>query len=159
MFIYFWNRERDRAWTGEGQRERETQNRSRLQALRCQHRAQHGARTHGTWNHDLSRSQTLNRLSHPGAPNGNYILSCLDENYGIILDSSLSLTSCVQNICKYFWLYLQNMFQEHRFLLSPALHSSLSYYWLLPRLLTAIIFQILSFAYTCLLVFFPNSSQ
>ena len=26
MFIYFWQRERDRAWAGKGQRERETQN-------------------------------------------------------------------------------------------------------------------------------------
>ena len=42
--------------------------RSRLQALSCQHRARHGARTHEPWDHDLSRSQTLNRLSHPGAP-------------------------------------------------------------------------------------------
>ena len=41
---------------------------SRLQALSCQHRARRGARTHGPRDHDLSRSQTLNRLSHPGAP-------------------------------------------------------------------------------------------
>ena len=41
---------------------------SKLQALNCQHRAWHGAWTHELWDHDLSRSQTLNRLSHPGAP-------------------------------------------------------------------------------------------
>ena len=41
---------------------------SRLQALSCQHRARHGARTRETWDHDLSQSWTLNRLSHPGAP-------------------------------------------------------------------------------------------
>ena len=41
---------------------------NRLQALSCQHRARCRARTHGPWDHDLSRSQTLNRLSHPGAP-------------------------------------------------------------------------------------------
>ena len=36
---------------------------SRLQALSCQHRA-----PCRPWDHDLSRSQMLNRLSHPGAP-------------------------------------------------------------------------------------------
>ena len=41
---------------------------NRLQALSHQHRAQRGARTHGLWDHDLSWSRTLNRLSHPGAP-------------------------------------------------------------------------------------------
>ena len=41
---------------------------SGLQALSCQRRAQHGARTHELRDHDLSRSRTLNRLSHPGAP-------------------------------------------------------------------------------------------
>ena len=41
--------------------------RSRLQALNCQHRAQHRAWTHRLWDQDLSRSRTPNRLSHPGA--------------------------------------------------------------------------------------------
>ena len=41
---------------------------NRLQALSCQHKAQRGARTHRLWDHDLSRSQMLNRPSHPGAP-------------------------------------------------------------------------------------------
>ena len=41
---------------------------SRLQALNCQHRAWCKAQTHEPWDHDLSRSQTLNQLSHPGAP-------------------------------------------------------------------------------------------
>ena len=41
---------------------------NRLQALSCQHRARCGARTHGPRDHDLSRSQTPNWLSHPGAP-------------------------------------------------------------------------------------------
>ena len=40
----------------------------RLQAPSCQHRARRGARTHGPWDHDLNRSWTLNRLSHPGTP-------------------------------------------------------------------------------------------
>ena len=41
---------------------------SRLQVPSCQHRARCRARTHGTRDHDLSRSRSLNRLSHPGAP-------------------------------------------------------------------------------------------
>ena len=41
---------------------------NRLQALSCQHRARCGAQTHKPWDHDLSRCQMLNQLSHPGAP-------------------------------------------------------------------------------------------
>ena len=41
---------------------------NRLQALSCQHRARHGARTHGPRDRDLSWSRPLNWLSHPGAP-------------------------------------------------------------------------------------------
>ena len=41
---------------------------SRLQALSCQYRAQRGAWTHELQEHDLSSSQALNWLSHPGAP-------------------------------------------------------------------------------------------
>ena len=39
-----------------------------IQALSCQHRARRGARTHEPGDHDLSRSQTPDPLSHPGAP-------------------------------------------------------------------------------------------
>ena len=41
---------------------------SRFQALSHQPRARRGARTRGPRDRDLSRSRTLNRLSHPGAP-------------------------------------------------------------------------------------------
>ena len=41
---------------------------NRLQVPSCQHRARHGAQTHELWDHDLSWSQPLNWLSHPGAP-------------------------------------------------------------------------------------------
>ena len=58
----------DRSWAGEGQKERETQNTNRLPALNCQHRARCRAWTHEPWDYDLSRSQILNRLSHPGIP-------------------------------------------------------------------------------------------
>ena len=69
MFIYFWKRERDGVWTGEGQRDRQTDRiPSRLQALSCQHRASWEAQTQESWDHHLSRSPTPNLLSHPGAP-------------------------------------------------------------------------------------------
>ena len=42
--------------------------RNRLQAPSCQHTARRGTRTHKPRDHDLSRSRTLNQLSHPGAP-------------------------------------------------------------------------------------------
>ena len=42
--------------------------RRRIQALSHQPRARHGARTHGPRDRDLSWSQMLNRLSHPGMP-------------------------------------------------------------------------------------------
>ena len=53
-------------WVGEGQREGERENPK--QALHTQCGARYGAGTHKPWNHDLSRSQTLNRLSQPDAP-------------------------------------------------------------------------------------------
>ena len=66
-FIYFWDR--DRAWTGEGQRERKTQNRK--QAPGSEPSAQSltrgsDSRTTRSW---PGWSWTLNRLRHPGAPN------------------------------------------------------------------------------------------
>ena len=67
MFIF--ERERDRVWAGEGQREKGRHRiQSSLQVLSCQHRARHGARTHELWDHDLSWSWMLNLLSHLGAP-------------------------------------------------------------------------------------------
>ena len=57
----------DRAQAKKGQRGRH-RIRSRLQAPSCQHRAWHRAWIHELWDRDLSRSQMLNWLSHPGAP-------------------------------------------------------------------------------------------
>ena len=48
---------------------------SRLHALSCQHRARCGAGTHKLWDHDLSWSQMLNWLSHPGAPKLDHCLA------------------------------------------------------------------------------------
>ena len=67
MFIHFWERETERE-RGRGRGIQRHRIWSRLQALSCQHRARHGARTHGPWDHNLSQSQTLNQPSHPGTP-------------------------------------------------------------------------------------------
>ena len=78
MFIFDRERERERARMSGGGAERGRHRIwSRLQAPSCQHRARCGAPTHEPWDHDLSRSQKLNQLSHPGAPRGDCIL--IDE--------------------------------------------------------------------------------
>ena len=68
LFFFIYLLLRDRARTGEEQRERETQNPKQLQAPSCQHRARRGARTHEPRDGELSRSWMLNRLSSPGTP-------------------------------------------------------------------------------------------
>ena len=66
MLIYFW--ERDNVSRGGAEREGDTESEAGSRpALSCQHRAQCGAWTHELRDHDLSWSQTLNQLSHPGA--------------------------------------------------------------------------------------------
>ena len=65
FLIFIFESERKREWAGKGQREKETQNLK--QAPGCQHRAWHRAWTHDSQDHDLSQSQALNQLSHPGA--------------------------------------------------------------------------------------------
>ena len=71
MFIYSWERDRqtEHEWARGRERERGRHRiPGRLQALSYQHRARSEARTHEPWDHDLSWSWTLNRLSHPGPP-------------------------------------------------------------------------------------------
>ena len=50
----------------------------RLQALSCQHSLTWGSNPQ-LWDHDLSRSQSPNQLSHPGAPE-NFVLKILKDN-------------------------------------------------------------------------------
>ena len=79
-FVYFrWVRD-----TGRG-RKKERENPK--QAPSYQRRARRGAWTHEPWDHDLTWSQTHNRLSHPSAP-----LICLDTV------SSLK-KSCWSSLC------------------------------------------------------------
>ena len=72
MFIYLSERERESpskgCRQGRGRERGRHRIQSRLQALSCQHRAPHGARTHEPRDHDLSWSRALNWLSHPGTP-------------------------------------------------------------------------------------------
>ena len=70
--LFIFGTKRDRAWTGEGQRERETQNRK--QPPGSEPSAQSptqgsNSRTARSW---PGWSRTLNRLRHPGAPKSVY---------------------------------------------------------------------------------------
>ena len=66
MFIF--EGERDRTWQGERKGERETQNMKQVPGSKLSAKSRYGAWTHKTRDHDLSWSQMLNQLSHPGAP-------------------------------------------------------------------------------------------
>ena len=115
MFIHFWERDRER------ERERETECEwgrdskrgrhriwSRFQALSCQHRPQQGARTHELWDHDLTWSQRLNWLSHPGAPVEQISSSeVLDQVY--TLKNMICFQFLLKNIIKLYWFtYIPN---------------------------------------------------
>ena len=107
MFVYFWERETDKVWAGEDQRERERDRiQSRLQVPSYEHRAGCGAQTHEPWDHDLSQSWTCNQLSHPGAPWAHlfnitfwiriFNICVLQHNIGFSFLLSVS-------ICKFWW--------------------------------------------------------
>ena len=67
MFIYFWERDRVRAW--EEQRERETQNLKQAPGSELSaHSPRQGSNSWTEWHHDLSRSQMLNLLNYPSTP-------------------------------------------------------------------------------------------
>ena len=68
MFMYFFERQRQSVSGGGGRERGRHRIRSRLQAPSCWHRDRRGTQTHELQDHDLSRIQTLNRLSHPGTP-------------------------------------------------------------------------------------------
>ena len=69
FFKHLFTTERDTEREQERGRERRRhRSRSTLQALSHQHRARCRAGTHKPRDHDLSRSRSPNRLSHPGTP-------------------------------------------------------------------------------------------
>ena len=67
---------------------------SRPQALSCQHRAWCGAQTHEPWDHDLSRNQTLNWLSHPGTPSFHVFSSAFIYLFNVYLFLRETETEC-----------------------------------------------------------------
>ena len=67
MFLFTFETETEHE-QGRGRERGRPRIQSRLQAPSCRHRARRGAGTHEPRDHDLSRSQMLNRLSPPGAP-------------------------------------------------------------------------------------------
>ena len=72
---------------GRGRERRRHRILSRLQAPSCQHRAPHRAQTHKPRDHDLSRSWTLNRLSHPGAPT--FLLNAIGATLSLLLNHQI----------------------------------------------------------------------
>ena len=68
MFTYFWERQRQNVSGLGAEREGDTESEvgSRLQAISTEPNV--GLELTELWDHDLSQSQTLNWLSHPGAP-------------------------------------------------------------------------------------------
>ena len=91
MFIF--EREAECEW-GRSRERGKHRIQSRLQAPSSQHRARHGARTHRLPDHDLNRSRTLNRLSHPGAPRAVFSV-WTDDNLGGERQSLLMGDLCV----------------------------------------------------------------
>ena len=65
MFIYSW--ERQRASRGGAEREGDIGSKAGSRFWTVSHRAQRGSQSYKSWDCDLSWSQTLNQLSHPGA--------------------------------------------------------------------------------------------
>ena len=68
VYLFLRQRETEHERGRGREREGDTESEAGLQAPSHQPRARRGARTHGPRDRDLSRSRTLNRLSHPGAP-------------------------------------------------------------------------------------------
>ena len=95
LSLFIFERERGRQSVSRGGAERERGRhriQSRLQPRSCQHRARLGARTHEPWDHDLSWSWTLNRLSHPGAPTYYHFRIYLHSSLLIILKEPADLS-------------------------------------------------------------------
>ena len=67
LCLFIFERQQDRVWAGEGQRERETQNPKQAPSSELSAQPNTGLEL-TNWDHDLSRRRTLNQLSHPGAP-------------------------------------------------------------------------------------------
>ena len=71
--VYFLRKRETEHEQGKGRERGRHRIQSRLQALSCQHRTWCGAWPHELWDHHLSWSRMLNRLSHPGAPPNEFL--------------------------------------------------------------------------------------
>ena len=69
VYLFLRQRERQSMNRGWAEREGDTESETGSGLWAVSTGAQCGARTHRPRDHDLSRSRTLNRRSHPGAPN------------------------------------------------------------------------------------------
>ena len=104
LFIFEKERERKQ---GRGRERRRHSIWSRLQAPSCQQGAQHGAQNHELWDHDLSQSQMLNQLGHPGAPI--YFIYNLYPTYVcvyIYIISIMYIYNMYINICTHIYIYM-----------------------------------------------------
>ena len=66
--VYLFLKERQNVKGGGAERERDTESEAGSRLLAVHTGPKHGAQTHKPRNHDLSQSQKLNQLSHPGTP-------------------------------------------------------------------------------------------
>ena len=123
MFVYFWERERQTECKHDRGRERGRHRiRSRLQVLSCQHKAQRKALTHEPWDHDLSPSQMLNRLSHPGASfKNNFLMETLRWFFKCVITIlGMIHTGCVyREICSSLKVIVHS-FENHLLLGAPG---------------------------------------
>ena len=78
MFIYFWDKERQSMNRGGSEREGDTESKTGSRHWAVSTEPDMGLEL-TDWDHDLSRSRTLNRLSHPGAPHSFKVYSFVES--------------------------------------------------------------------------------
>ena len=122
FFLVLRERERERMSGGGAERGRH-RIQSRLQAPRCQHRAQHRAWPHEPWDHDLSWSQPLNQLSHPLTPAKNTIKQPFSppSPFFLLYDYYIYVSPFLESILCHFYTYVKvysNLLLYHSSLLS-----------------------------------------
>ena len=98
--FYFWKRERESMSRGRAERDWETEDLK--QALYWQQRAQCRTWTHKRWDHDLSWSWMLNRLSPPGDPDFTDVTFLPSRDFQVVsVIGSLPLKKCSSS-----WYYV-----------------------------------------------------
>ena len=100
LFFSFFERERECEW-GRG-RDWETGSKGGSALTGWQQRARCRTWTHRLWDHDLSRSLTLNRLSHPGAPECYFFLTHDSSHSFTYATAFVECSLCIR--CDSSWL-------------------------------------------------------